>query len=72
MDRRLNILHPPAQDRRVPIRSVLAQNPDQKKFDVQLFVRRPKERHRRVSRGDPKMALVARHKEPNFTHRKEV
>jgi hypothetical protein len=33
---------------------------------------RPKERLRRVSRGDPKMALVARHKEPNFIHRKEV
>jgi hypothetical protein len=56
----------------MPIRSVLAQNPDQKKFDVQLFVQRPKERLRRVSRGDPKMALVARHKEPNFIHRKEV
>jgi hypothetical protein len=38
----------------MPIRSVLAQNPDQKKFDVQLFVQRPKERLRRVSRGDRK------------------
>ena len=56
----------------MPVRSVLAENPYQKKFDVQLFVQRPKERLRRVSRGDQKMALVTRHKEPNFIHRKEV
>ena len=39
---------------------------------MQLFVQRPKERLRRLLRGDQKMALVARHKEPNFIHRKEV
>jgi hypothetical protein len=38
----------------MPVRSVLTQNPDQKELDVQVFVKRPKERLRRVSRGDQK------------------
>jgi hypothetical protein len=43
-----------ARQTEMPVRSVLTQNPDQKELDVQVFVKRPKERLRRVSRGDQK------------------
>jgi hypothetical protein len=56
----------------MPVRSVLTQNPDQKELDVQLFVKRPKARLCRMSRGDQKNGAGSSNKEPNFIYRKEV